>query len=406
MGQASPIASNERIVALDVMRGVALFGILMVNMAMFHTPVHADLLNQPVEQGVHRWVGNLVAWLFEGKFYTMFSFLFGYGFMLFMARQAARVGERASGFFIRRLLVLLLIGVAHAILLWWGDILMLYALTGLLLLGFYRAKVKTLLIWVLALWTSVVGLIALVVQLSGLMPMSDTERAAIISELQMRLEQAYVAYSGDFSSALSQRISDLGYMSGSLIISALFLVLPMFLLGMAVARLQWIAKPAQAPLKAIWWVSLVLAVVFTALKVWSESRVDVSASSIYDVWQMLGTVIGDPAGSVCYMTSILLIVRAGANGWLVRSLAATGRMALTNYLLQTLICTTLFYGYGFGLYGNVSAGTGLLIVLAVYTVQVMLSRWWMGRFAYGPMERLWRLGTYGRTALRDKAGSA
>ncbi len=216
-GSAGPVRQSERIQIVDILRGFALFGILLVNMELFSHPIQSFVLpadpNMPWYDQVAQW---LVRFLAEGKFYALFSFLFGLGLTLQMGRVEAR-GGRFAPLYARRLLVLLVIGVIHAFFIWIGDILMLYALLGFVLLLFRKAKPRTLLIWAVIFWALPIlfnfgsaGLIALARSDPGAGAQIDTVFANQIVAYQAEAVHALAVYSGGtFAEITAQRASDM-----------------------------------------------------------------------------------------------------------------------------------------------------------------------------------------------------
>jgi uncharacterized protein len=364
----SPVQPSERVAILDILRGFALLGILTVNMGMFNTPFHYLRA-----AGIEWWTSTpdriaemAIRFFAEGKFYTLFSFLFGLGFILFMERAERRV-KRPRALFVQRLIVLLAIGLLHAFFLWYGDILVLYGASGFLLLLFYQLKPRTLVIW-----AAIMGVIFLVpfVLLLGLVFLMEAidpgswsaASQDMLFSFQERIDRAVYHYGqGSFAEVMAQRIEDLGFLYGSAIF-AMPLILMMFLLGAYIGKIQ-LFQHASAHLswiRKVWLWSLVIGVPMSVLKLYGGLRMDVSLPSFYDLMNYLGMVVGDPALSIFYMSSLVLLYHGRRGLKMLSPLAAIGRMALSNYLLQSVISTTLFYSYGFGLYGKVGPALGHL----------------------------------------------
>mgnify|MGYP001168673344 FL=1 len=402
----APTPPSSRMVEIDALRGFCLLGILLVNIELIHSPSHyAELIGislwtQPWDQAVDRFIDIFVA----GKFYPIFSFLFGFGYVWFM-RRAEREGHMR---FFRRTALLLFFGLLHLFLFWWGDVLTWYAFTSLFLPLFYQIKPRTLLIWAFSLPFIPLMLTALAVMFAG-----TNEDLAYdpqwVTQMKSLMESSLVAYGeGGFEEAFRQRLADIAFVSTNMIISAIFFVLPMFLLGMHAAKTKWLfpREESSRVVPAVGLVTLIIGIPFTLLKWWSEKRLDPELTTAYDLWNMAGTVLGDFPLSFFYICAVIYLYRRFARwkGWTV--LASAGRMSLSNYLAQTIVLTTLFYGYGFALYGRIGPATALLIALVLYIAQLVVSVLWMNRFTYGPMELLWRKGTYGfafRSAQPDES---
>ena len=421
--RAGPVALAERIQTIDILRGFALFGILLVNMHLFSYPVQELLIGYDEAGPLLDRVAALGIQVFaESKFYPIFSFLFGLGFAL----QIQRAEERGSPFiplYLRRLCILLLIGLAHAAFVWVGDILVLYAVLGVTLLLFFRKRSpRALLVWAgvfLAIAVLLPAGLSGLAMLAKLTPAGAAEVSASFaaSDAGLRAEaaQAAVIYAtGSFAEITAQRLSDLRLMYSVAIFLA-FNAFAMFLLGLYAGRRGIFRNiSAHTPLftRVFWWgCALGLSSSFAhamvshgpefALPTWLDVLADAARS------------LGAPVLALGYIAGFTLLLQHAA--WRARlgPLAAVGRMALTNYLMQSLIATTLFYGYGFGLFEQVGPGLGLLITVTIFGLQIPLSVWWLRHFQYGPVEWLWRTLTYLRpqpfrlaTAVERNCGNA
>ncbi len=402
--QIGPVALSERIQVIDTLRGFALFGILLVNMHLFSHPVQELLIGYddvgPLLDRVAAWGIQVLA---ESKFYPIFSFLFGLGFAL----QIQRAEERGASFvplYLRRLFILLLIGLAHAAFVWVGDILVLYAVLGAILLLFFRKRSpRTLLVWAgVFLAVSVLlpaGLSGLAL-LAKLTPAGAAEVSAGFAEsdtgLRADAAQAALVYAtGSFAEITVQRLSDLRLMYSVAIFLA-FNAFAMFLLGLYAGRRNIFRNiSAHTPLlKKIFWWGLALGVSSSLTHALVSHGPEFALPTWLDVLADSARTLGAPVLALSYIAGLTLLLQHDAWRARLEPLAAVGRMALTNYLLQSLIATTLFYGYGFGLFGQVGPGLGLLFSIAIFALQIPLSVWWLRHFQYGPVEWLWRTLTY------------
>ncbi len=418
-----PVARSERIEAIDIVRGFALLGVFTVNMLFFHSPAQAAEIGlswwtNPVDW----WAAAAIGVFASGKFYAMFSLLFGLGMALQMER-ADRRGVSFARYFLRRLAVLLGFGLTHMLLLWYGDILTLYAVLGTVLLLFHRASSRV------ALFAASVAYVTPVVLVWGLMTLvalAETEKGpltpttgpaeeALVSEMAdsgfdssdaatyEAAEKALERYaSDDWRDVFAQRRSDLK-------LSVLFYVFAgpsvaaWFLVGMVLGRVGVFVRPAAFGgwLRLAVWIGLPLGVIGSVAGVWLEQTVDYESMDGI-VAALAVTFASAPLLMLGYVSAILLLLEKPGPARVLRYLGPVGRMALTNYLGQSLICTTIFYGYGLGWFGQVGAALGLLVVAVIFGVQILLSHWWLSRFAQGPMEWLWR-----RLAYSERpAGSA
>ncbi len=384
-----PVAPPERIISLDVLRGVALFGILLVNMLVFSYPFQY--------QGPLSWPSALdraAEWFIrvfaQASFYTMFSFLFGLGFALQLERASSRGGD-AIPTFRRRLVILLVIGLMHALLVWTGDILVAYALTGLILVAFRNHSSPSLARWGLGgvLFTFLLAWLAL----AG----DEAMPAAYVA----RMVEVYS--SGSYLEVMVFRIEEYALLFAGVLLQ-LPQLLALFFVGLWAGRRRLLERPDYSFIRKVMMGTLVIGLagkVPYAYDLLTGAFSPVLSSFFF----ALSFMVSGPAIGFFYMGALLLLLRSPAWQQRLSPFAAAGRMALTNYLAQSLICTTIFYGYGFGLYGRVGPALGVFLTLVIFSLQVLFSRWWLSRYRYGPMEWLWRSLTYGEPqALREGIG--
>lgn len=401
-----PLAPSERNPTIDVIRGFALLGILLVNMELFFRPLQQLLFPlDPSTTPVDRFADWCVRFFAEGKFYSLFSFLFGLGFGLQLLRAEAR-GRRIVPVYLRRLCILFLIGLIHLSLVWAGDILAFYAVAGILLLLFRNARPRTLIIWAVILMTlplllNAAGTAGVVLGRSASPEIAQTiDRAFAVQDSTFRAQwaQATEVYSrGSFLDAIGQRVRDAGLMLYGYMAMGPS-ILGMFIVGLYFARRGVFADvESHVPLfrRLLWW-GLPLGLLGSALYATIVQDVPRTEPSIPLLIGMFGYAVGVPALSLAYMSGITLLMRRAAWREWLRPIGAPGRLPLSNYLAQSLICTWIFYGYGLGFFGRPGKAEGVLISLALYAVLAALSLWWTKRYRYGPMEWVWRKGTYGK----------
>jgi uncharacterized protein len=320
-------------------------------------------------------------------------------------RRAQEHGTHFVPFFLRRMLVLLGIGFIHAYLFWIGDILLLYAVLGVVLLLFRNCRPRTLLIWAgaflivpLLINSALLGLVALGRSMPEGAAMVDAALAEQQRSYQALSAQADQVYAnGTFAEITRQRVQDMSFIYFTWPFMA-FNVLAMLLLGLyAGVRRIFDDIAGHLPLiRRLWRWGLVVGVIGNLTYVIAGQVSNRSDPSPQLILTLVGQTFGAPALSIFYMTSLVFLVQAASWERRLQPLASVGRMAISNYLLQTLICTTLVYGYGFGLYGQVGAAAGVLLTLAIYALQIPLSVWWLRHFRFGPVEWLWRSLTYGQ----------
>lgn len=380
----SPIESSERIHSIDVIRGLAILGIFLVNMPSFYAPI---LYLDPAEWwsgGLNQGTNTFIDIFAQASFYTLFSFLFGFGMILFKERAVAK-GYSFYPLISRRLFVLLLLGCIHAFLIWHGDILISYAIVGAVFLLFHKSKPLTLLIWALCL------IFIPSILFAGLMFVAvlfAPEVSDIAFNEQLAIASAEVYSSGSFADITLQRISDWYFVNN--LANGFFLIitlLPMFLLGAYIAKTKMLSNVEDniKKIKTLWGISLLIGVPIKLLPYITSKNV---------ATDFLQDTIGGPGTAMFYATSIVLLMRLPLWRKILSPLASVGRLSLSNYLFQSILCTTLFYGYGFGLYGKVEPFTGLLLAIAIFILQIFLSIIWLKKFRFGPVEWIWRSLTY------------
>lgn len=400
----APIQPDERIVVIDILRGFALFGILVVNMIYFAHPIYKVLIDLSWASPVDRVAQLFITFFAEAKFFTLFSFLFGLGLAIQMERAAAK-GVRFIPLYVRRLLVLLGFGLAHVFLFWWGDILIYYAVLGGVLLLFRQTAPHRLIVWALIFLllpfvfnAAFAGLTELARTTPEGVAQLQAYRAEAHQEYYAAYERALEVYGGSsFTAMIPQRIADWTLSAlGTVLNGMMFVVLAMFLLGLYTGKRRLLHESHRHLTlfrRVLLW-GLVLGFVGNALYIVVSGMTD--PLELTSLAATAGYLVGMPALSLAYAAGLVLLVQRHAWRQRLLPLAAVGRMALSNYLLQTLLCTTIFYGYGLGLYGQIGPAVGLILTVIIFGSQIPLSIWWLERFRFGPTEWLWRSLTYGR----------
>ncbi|MDG5788588.1 DUF418 domain-containing protein [Evansella sp. AB-P1] len=400
-GDLTPTLQNERIVKLDIIRAIALFGILMVNMKFFSTPIiqlestNESLFTSTIDQ-ISTWFIFIFA---EVKFISMFSMLFGIGFLLFMERGEKK-GIEVKSIFRRRLVVLLFIGLIHLLFLWHGDILVIYAIVGFALLS-KRMKEPQTHLKSAFIWIGVPTVLMFL--LAGLMFLANQ---AMTEEVQtmppnISVEEIIITYSeGTIGEIFIQRLEDISLVYvGNIFLAAV--VFGLFSFGMYLWKTGIFTKTEeQLPrIRKIAKVSFIIGLLSLIVASLGKTFVDGGDSPWYFL-QYGSLFIQGPAWSIFYVMSILLLLqKKGRFFKYSKYLQPVGQMALTNYLMQTIICTFIFYSYGLGLFGRVGPFYGILLTLGIYCLQIVWSNLWMKHFKFGPMEWLWRRLTYGKHAI-------
>ncbi len=393
-----PTQHGERMITLDVIRGFALLGILLVNMQFFVAPkLFLMLSGVTLFEGT---VSNIADWLITifatGKFFTTFSFLFGIGFFLFMERLNAK-GLSVGKVYSRRLFFLLLLGLIHIFLLWSGDILLNYAIAGYFLLLFRKSSIERIRKWAIGIFSVVVFLTGFFTFLSTLMENVVDEGLVPMKDFASLVDESVVVFqNGSFSEILAFRLAE----ELSLVLPNYIITVPMvlfiFLIGLYVGKkgivlnisghLEWIQK--------VWKKSFIYGAILTLVYVVLKAELFIVPFYLHEASVEVLSLVSGLVVSFFYISSMTLLCQQEQWKERLKILAPVGQMALTNYLLQTVICILLFYGYGLGFYGKVSPEMGILITFGIFTIQIIFSKFWMTRFKYGPLERAWRAFTY------------
>jgi len=393
----APVSPSERIISLDVLRGFAMLGILIINIQSY-AMIEAAYLNPSAYgnlTGLNKWVWILSHLLAEQKFLSIFSILFGAGIVLMTSKVESKGGS-AIGLHYRRTFWLIIIGMMHAYLLWFGDILVAYGLCALIAFLFRKISPKKLLI---------IGLI--IISVSSLLylffgwsvsywpPETFQNTMPFWKPNQQIIDKEISVYQSGWRSQMAHRIPTairfqtfvfmifIGWRAGGLM-----------LIGMALFK--WGVLSAKRSnrlyiaLMAIGFgIGFPLVLWGVARNFAAEWKLDFSMfyGSQYNYWGSLFVALG-------YISMVMLISKSALLEKFIRPIAALGRMALTNYLLQTIICTTIFYGHGLGLFGQVQRSFQILIVFGVWILQLIISPIWLRFFKFGPVEWLWRSLTY------------
>jgi len=388
---------GERIAVVDVLRAYALFGIIVTHSAtgfLAGQPPGPDfMLFSPID----RVIANLEHLLTFGKFFTIFSFLFGLSFAI-QLRNATQKGVGFSGRFTWRLLVLALIALVHGVL-FTGDILIIYAILGLLLIPFRRLKTRTLLIIALMLVFNIPGLLLGVAQINA--PPPTPEQLAANAEFMAGfMKAAQQAFEIKQSGSLAE-LAHINFTSGMLskflfmiFTGRLWITFGLFLLGMCAGRLETFrdTKSNRGFFRRLLWPAAAVAVVTTIVEIVHPSAFQIT--SAVDLLAQFSYTVQQVSLSVFYVAAVTLLYWRRPSSGLLPALAPLGRMGLTTYLGQTVFGVLLFYGLGLGMLGKLGVAAAVGAGIAFYILQVLLARAWMTQFSLGPVEWLWRSLTY------------
>lgn len=406
---AAPVSEAGRIHAIDILRGFAVLGILIVNIWTFAwlatTYPNPSAAPGGGLAGVDLWIWGAVNLFADTKFISIFSMLFGAGIAL-MSERMERRGASGRGLHYRRQFWLLALGLLHAYGIWHGDILVPYALCGFLLYPCRRWSPRRL------LWTGGLA-IAVVVFLFGLVQVtipfvSAEERAALAAEWApppAQLDAEIAAMRGGWTAQLPIRATYAAFVQGIAFPAyLLWRVGGLMLVGMALYKLGVLSgrRPAAFYRRlAGWGLGLGLPVVAAGLWynvaggfAWERSTF---GGSLFNYVGSVGVFLG-------YVGLVMLLARGTRMAGVRTRLAAVGRMALTNYIAQSVFCSLIFYGHGLGAFERVGSVACVGIVVVIWGLQLAWSPWWLARFRFGPLEWLWRTLSYGgRQPMRRTA---
>jgi uncharacterized protein len=395
--ETAPVAAAERVDVLDVLRGFAVLGILLVNVESFighgFGVAGAEAAKGARFDGLASFA---LEFLIQGKFYCLFSFLFGVGFSVFIQRAAAR-GHDAVRLFKRRLVGLLLIGLIHTCLIWYGDILTNYAVIGFGLIPFLRRDDRTVLRTAAAWLASPIAFYLLLLALAQLAP-APPAGAGGGDGLPPILAQAVEAFAhGSYPAIVKGNVLfTIANLVRRLVLMFYPRVFGMFLLGFYAGRANLFADlDAHAPLlrrirAGGLGIGLPLAFIGAAMGDSGSPR----TPSLTGLVEMTVETIATPLVALAYGATICLAYRSARRT--VGMMAPVGRMALTSYLTHSVIGVVGFYGIGLGFYGRVSLTVAIAGCVALFALQIVASRLWLARAAFGPAEWLWRTFTYRR----------
>ncbi len=385
----TPTTLTNRIEALDLLRGFALLGILIANMLLFHSPsFYIDPYQYFTETGdlvAFKWITILV----QGSFYPIFAFLFGYGLNMQYEKAIAR-NQPFAKMMSKRLLILLAFGLIHALFIWSGDVLFSYATLGFILLLFIRIPAKWLTTIAVILYTIPGILLYLLMKLMSNLEDSFSEDLTNQPQIEKALE---VFGNGSFAEIFSFRAVEWLVFGLSSTFLGLFIVLPIILFGAAMSKVKVIERAHALKGKL-----MIVGVIGLIIGLWIKALPFIQSPS-YENFQLQAT-FGGVFLAVGYASIFLVLTTSEKFRSFFSPLGKAGRMSLTTYIMQSVIATLIFYGYGFGLYGQVSLWTGTVMAFGIFVLQVIFAEIWLAKFKMGPIEKLWRIGTYGRKSTK------
>ena len=392
----APIAEADRLKVMDVLRGFALLGIFLMNIEFFNLPMQMYGAGVVPGQGIDTIAGLFVHLFVTGKFWVLFALLFGMGFAI-MRERAAAAGRPFVGLYLRRCVLLMLFGALHIVLMWAGDILFAYSIAAMFLLA---------LLWLRGTPALVGGVLLYAVMAAlwlmwgvGMTYMPDEVMAAVREQAAATVAQgaqaAQVFREGDFAAIAHQRIADYGVFFAGAVIFQIPMMVGVFLVGSWLIGTGKLREPASH--RGFFSGLAIGGLVIGGAGVAGSAAIGTHFDLVNQLPQAtiaLGlNALASLPMALGYLGVLVLATISPLGRWL-RALAPAGRMALTNYLMQSLIASLVFYGYGLGMFGDMGRAAQVGFVLVVFAAQVVFSQWWLSRYRMGPMEWLWRAGTY------------
>lgn len=400
----TPLSKSERITSIDFLRGIAILGILVVNMPLMFQPISKMMIGPETDISTLNFLSiSFIKFFFEGKFYVIFSLLFGFGFSIFI-NKSSDLNNKITSVYIRRLFVLLIFGILHVVFLWAGDILVFYSLFGFVLILFRNSSDKKIKTWAIVLFLIPSVLIFILYSFLYLISSIPEVQQATNEDIQGNMlvlkefyNNAQFTYqNGTFIEIIKIRLQEYKILLPG-VIFFYPVVLSMFLIGFMVEKkkiIQNLQQNIKGLKKLLMWILPVglIANILFSYSYWN------SVPSVPSFWSFIQTSMHTVSGLLIGLSYSILILLAlnkiRKSNLLTKSISAVGRMALTNYLTHSIIAVLLFHSFGFGLMGKIEIWQGLIITILIYTAQLVFSYNWLKSYKYGPLEWLWRSITY------------
>lgn len=378
--KSSPVTLSKRVETLDILRGFALLGIFIANMLHFHSPyLYYDAFTwftAPGEIQTFKWIDIFV----EASFYPIFAMLFGYGLNMQYEKAVANRSPFAS-VASKRMAILLVFGLLHALFIWYGDVLFTYAVMGFIIIALVRMPAKWLVPLAAVLYIGPTMLLYLVTKL-----LPNMDDYANIQQIELSVS-AYAM--GTYGEIFMFRLFEWLIYGLSSTFMGIFIVLPIIMMGVALSKWKVIERAKELTVRIA-----VVTIITLGLGIWIKSLpyIGKPTADVVLLQDMYGGIILASG----YVGIIMLLCTLPVFRAVFKPIGKVGRMSLTTYITQSIVATTIFYSYGFGLYGKVDLATGTWIAVGVFALQVIFAELWLSKFQMGPLEWLWRKGTYGK----------
>ncbi|MBO3080450.1 DUF418 domain-containing protein [Mammaliicoccus sciuri] len=371
---------KQRIFSIDALRGFSLLGILLMNILTFAYPY--QIIN-PFEFFQHQdgaWF-KISSLFIIASFYPIFAFLFGYGLSI-MYQNSLDKGLNYYPMITRRLLFLLLLGIIHGVFIFYGDILSTYALLGLIAIIFVRLKPQ----YTLVALSIGIGIFVLLYLLPMILLKDVTQIESFVG-LQELERVNNILSSADYVSIIGFNLKYFGMNIANAILVGPFSILPIMLFGIYAHQINWFNKIKQHKnlYMVIGVVVLILGLAIKMIQIVLEGSV---------TSQLMSQMIGGPIVALSYIMFFVILCEDQTVRKILTPLQSIGKLSLTTYISQSIICILIFYGVGLNYYGKLPVLTIYIIGIVIYCVQVILSYLYLLKFKQGPLEKLWRKVTY------------
>ncbi len=423
---AAPVPDKDRILSVDVLRGIAVLGILLINIPEFSMPDRYSEAFRSDPSTLNFWIRAFLLIFFEGKMRALFSLLFGAGILLFLSKKDVSP-KKLTGLFYRRMSWLVLFGLADAhLLLWDGDILYFYGVIGMIAFLFRKMQPRYLAAGIVLVAIAEFAMGVMIRQdirekrISYLEVIRSDEEGKERSEEQQKtidtwreIEKEFLPNDHDVTENTRTMKSGYTEVAGKIRHAAFLLQttylaygiwdpLALMLLGMALLKWGFLQNEwTDRQYKKTMWIGyglgvpLVIFEIAYRVKYYPDIQAYLASLDKSTVeWVALIYPIQRILIMMAHVSLVMLVIRSGAFRRFFHQLAAVGKMALTNYVLQSVICTFVFYGYGLNYYGELEYHQIFYVVAAIWLFEYLLSSLWLRRFQFGPLEWLWRTLTY------------
>ncbi|MBA4313549.1 MAG: hypothetical protein C0417_13070 [Chlorobiaceae bacterium] len=394
----TPTTKTERIDYIDILRGLSIFGILLMNIVIFSLPTKMfDVSTHPWPSTMDVLANWFTVFFVKDKFYHLFALLFGVSFSIMMERTKSRNTDFSS-FYSRRLIVLFIIGLIHGFLIWSGDVLVIYSILGFILLLIRNHTPNRLLLYAI-ISISIPIIIPVVKKVFEMTTLNSSPEDGSTNYYTQAMRQLFVYGKGSFSQITDYRAAEVLHFYISGLDSFTVRAFSMMVLGLFLWRKGVIQNIKQhlPLLKNFMWFFLAIGFAGQFLRVTADefSFPHDDTYPLIKLATLCLNVYSVPLLAFGYAIAILQLIQNVKLYKIFAPIGYVGRMAITNYLFHSIFFTTIFYGYGFGLYGEIEPACGILLSTGMFIFQIGFSNWWLNKFRFGPIEWIWRSLTYG-----------